>query len=80
MDESLAAKIDDTIITKMTWYYEHMGTYKHSYVILEADTCPVKNYCVFVSEKNKLGVQWYNWHEHDPKVTWNHNGTKEWRT
>ena len=44
----------------MTWYYEHMGTYKHSYVILETDNCKVKNHCVFVSEKNKLGVQWFD--------------------
>ena len=58
----------------MTWYYDDMGPYKHSFVIMETNDCKLKNHCVFVTEKDKLGVQWYQQPYHDHTVTQSHDG------
>jgi len=29
-------KIDETRIKKIEWYYDHLGSYKHSFVVMEA--------------------------------------------
>ena len=55
-DSNLIKNIDNTEITKISWFYDHLGSYKHSFVVLYAKNCQENIPCVFVTEKDKLGV------------------------
>ena len=55
-DSNLIKNIDNTEIMKISWFYDHLGSYKHSFVVLYAKNCQENIPCVFVTEKDKLGV------------------------
>ena len=61
---STIRSIDDTIITKITWYYEHRTYYKHSFVVMEPDfeTCAQAAHSglVYITEKTNMGVECYS--------------------
>ena len=73
------AKIDETRIKKIEWYYDHLGSYKHSFVVMEAHQ-PCGQHCYFITEKDKLGVIWSVLQEPTTRISFNHDGSVVKRT
>ena len=63
----------------MTWYYEHRDYYKHSFAILETRNARGETRFI-ASEKNDLGVIWFNLDSHSIKVKIEHDGSDSGRT
>ena len=64
----------------MTWYYEHRNYYKHSYVILETNLLRGGKKLYFASEKNDLGVIWFQLPSHTSEIKIEHDGSDSGRT
>ena len=62
--------VDDEVIVRIEWYYEHRGYYKHSFLVLTSERGTV-----FAVEKNDYGVVWQSLPEHSTDLKVEHDGS-----